>query len=84
MGSLAGEDKERGLKGILGIMRVSERIAADARDHRPMPLDEHLEGKLGGLIPLRHKPFKQLLIGHAGGRALQKECPDQRRYRSGS
>ncbi len=35
---LAGQDQERGLEGVLGVVSVMEDLAADAQHHRPVPL----------------------------------------------
>ena len=40
----AGQDEERGLEGVLGVVRVAEQPAADAEDHRPMLPHQGREG----------------------------------------
>src|SRR5262249_32155703 len=47
--SLMGQDQERRLEGVLGLVRVAKHLAADAQDHRAMPGDQLLEGRLGTL-----------------------------------
>ncbi len=36
---LADQNQERGLKGVLGIVRIAEHSAAGTQHHRPVPLD---------------------------------------------
>ena len=47
--SLADEDQEGGLEGVLGVVGVVEDRAADAQHHRPVPLDQ---GREGGFVRL--------------------------------
>ncbi len=56
---LAGEDEERGLEGVLGIVVVAEDAPADAQDHRPMPPDDRLERRL---IATCDEPFEQIAV----------------------
>ena len=44
----ADEDQERRLEGVVGVVGLAERGAADAPDHRPVPLDQRRERLLGG------------------------------------
>ena len=50
---LAGEDEEDGLEGVLGLVLVAERGAADAPDHRPVALDQQGEGRLARAVVRR-------------------------------
>ena len=43
---LAGQQEERGLKSIVGVVGVDENAAADRHDHRPVALDQGLESQL--------------------------------------
>src|SRR4051794_38051936 len=58
---LADKDKEGGLEGVLGVLMV-EQSAADAPDHRPMPLDESNEGSF---ISMLDEATKELPIGQS-------------------
>ena len=44
------QNQERRLEGILCVVRVAKDAVADTQDHRPVPLDQHRERQLGGLI----------------------------------
>ena len=59
---LADEQEERGLEGVLGVLRLVEHVPADAQDHRPMPPDERLEGGLRLRGPTVQEPRQQLAI----------------------
>ena len=56
------QDQERGLERILGVVRVAQDLAADAQDHRPVPLDQRREPGLGRLITTAHEPLQELTI----------------------
>ena len=60
--SLACEDQERGLEGIFGILRVAQELAADAQDHRPVPLHQCRECGLGRRIARGEEPLEQLPV----------------------
>ncbi len=49
-GSLANQDQKSDLKSILGIVRIVQEAAANAEDHRPMPANQRLEGRLIALV----------------------------------
>ena len=51
---LAGQEQERRLEGILGVVRVAEHLAADRQDHPTVAADQGLEGRPipQGLEPL--------------------------------
>ena len=66
---LPGQDQERRLAGVVGVGRVAEDPAADAADHRPVPLDQ---GGEGGLVLVAGESPEQVAIGNrlaAGGGA---------------
>jgi hypothetical protein len=80
-GSLAHQDEERGLEGILGGLSVVQHAAADTEDHRSVPSHQRLEGHLvahgrvtleqlplgqTGETPALHEPFDLLLNDAAG------------------
>jgi hypothetical protein len=56
---LASQDEKSGLKGVLGILRVSQDAAARVKHHRAVTLNERREG---GFRTLGQKLFQQLLI----------------------
>jgi hypothetical protein len=55
---LACQDQESRLKGILGVMLVTEDRAADAEHHRTVSLDQGLERRLAGLTVCHHEPLE--------------------------
>jgi len=61
--SLLDEHEERGLERILAVVWIVQHAAADAQDHRTVPLDQGRECQFGGLAPLRRKEFEELTIG---------------------
>jgi hypothetical protein len=67
-GGLAGEDKKRGLKGVLSVVRVARHAAANAQHHRPMPAEQRLERRL---VAPGDKAFQQLPVGQTGPVARQ-------------
>ena len=71
---LAGQDEEDGLEGVLGLVLVAERGAADAPDHRPVPLDQRGEGRLGrALISAAGEPLQERSVGQARNRAAVED-----------
>ena len=75
--ALPGQDEEGGLRGVLGLVLVAEDLAADAEDHRPMPLDQRREGGLGRrLARLVGEPAEELAVGQARGRPVAEERRD--------
>jgi hypothetical protein len=59
---LLDQDEESGLEGILNIIRIAECAAADAQDHRPVPLYKGCEGQLGRFASLGREPFEELTV----------------------
>ena len=49
--ALADQDEERGLERVLGVVRVAQHAAADPQHHRPVPLDQGRERRLGRSPP---------------------------------
>ena len=60
--SLAHQDQERRLEGILHVMRVGQHAATDAQHHRTVPLDECRKCQLGGLISIGRELLQELTI----------------------
>ena len=46
----ADEDQEGGLEGVLGVVLVAQDRAADAEDHRPVPLHQGGERRSGRIV----------------------------------
>ena len=72
---LAGEDEERRLEGVLGVVVVPEDPAADAPDHRAVAMDDRLED---GPLPPVHEAIQELRV-----RASPPISPDARRGSGG-
>jgi len=60
-GSLAGQNQERSLKGILGVMGIAQDPPAYLKDHGTMPLDQRGEGPL---IPLCTRTVQESCISY--------------------
>ena len=58
----AGQDQERRLEGVPGVVLVAQDGPAGAQDHRPVPLDQGREGQLGGLAAPRREALQQLPV----------------------
>jgi hypothetical protein len=54
------QHQKRGLKGILGVLRVAKHAPADREDKSPMPLHERRKGRLHRIVCLHG--LKQLAI----------------------
>ena len=54
---LADQDEERRLEGVLRVVRVAQHAAADPQDHRPVPAQDSLEGRL---VPAAGEPVEEL------------------------
>ncbi len=59
-GSLAGQQEERSLEGVLGVGGARQHAAADAQDHRPVAGDQRREGVL---VAVADEAAEQLGIG---------------------
>ncbi len=60
---LLHQDEERGLEGILSLVRVGQHPATNPPDHRPVPLYQRRERRLGTFLVASHKPLQELPIG---------------------
>src|SRR5262249_32129790 len=58
-GSLACQDEEGGLEGVLGVVLVAQHLPADAEHQRPVLLEQR--GK-GALVPLGDEALEQLAV----------------------
>src|SRR5207253_1319420 len=56
-----GEQQERRLKDVLGVVEVTLYTAADLENHWPVPLDERHERRL---VPMRDESLEELAITH--------------------
>jgi hypothetical protein len=61
------------LKGILGVVLVTEDRAADAEHHRTVSLDQSLERHFAGLTGCRHEPLEELLVGYVPDHSFIEE-----------
>ena len=73
---LADEDEEGGLEGVGGGVGVVEGAAADAPDHRAVPLNQGGERRLGRAIAAGREPLQQLAVGETAGRPEAEERLD--------
>ena len=67
------QDEKRRLSGVLGVRFVAQDLPANPQDHRPVPVDERCECRLGIVVPPLEEPLEQLPVGQAAGRAGAKE-----------
>jgi hypothetical protein len=63
---LAGQDHERGLEGVFGVVGVAEQALTDTEDERSVPHDQGCEGRLGFCASVRREALQQLAIGQSG------------------
>ncbi len=71
--ALAHEHQERGLKCVVGVMRVADHAAAKAQDHRPVAFDQNAERLLARRTPVRPKALEQLAVGECSQTAHAEE-----------
>jgi hypothetical protein len=67
------QHQERGLQGVLGVVRVAEDLPADAQDHRPVPLHQGREGRLVGVVSPGHESLDELPVGDVADHAELEE-----------
>jgi hypothetical protein len=72
----AGQDEERRLERVFGVVRVAEQAATDAKDHRPVPLDERGEGQFPRLARPGREAIEQLAVRQATDRADVEQRPE--------
>ncbi len=77
---LASEHEESRLESILGGMLIAEHAAADAKDHRPMALYQHLECDLSTSILPVEKLRQQLGIRRPADRPQAKQLVELPEY----
>ena len=71
---LAGQEQERGLEGVVGIVGIIQHAATDTQDHRAMPPDECLEGQF---VAMEDVSFQQPGVGQAHQGSLAEEAVDR-------
>ena len=71
--SLAGQDEEDGLKGILGMVPVAQDLAADAQNHWPVPRYQSGEGHFRAGIAPGGEPLDELAVSQSGNKAAVEE-----------
>jgi hypothetical protein len=75
---LPHQDQKGGLEGVLGVVVVAEDRAADPPDHRPVPLDQGREGRLGRLAAAGGESLQQLTVGESSRRPRVEEHAEGR------
>ncbi len=70
---LAGQHQEGGLEGVLDVVLVPERGAAGGQDHRPVPRDDRLEGRL---VAIGGEAGQELAVAEADGRAAAEQVAE--------
>jgi hypothetical protein len=70
---LPGQDKEDGLEGILGVMTVSQKLAADTQDHGPVASHQGCKSRIAPRVTPGAIPLQQLAVGKSGNRAAVEE-----------
>ena len=73
---LAGQDEERRLEGVLGVVRVAEDAPADGQDHRPVPRHQGRERRL---VAPGDEPPEQRGVGRPATAPPAKSRPICRR-----
>ncbi len=67
-----GQDKERGLKRVLGIVMIAQDGMTDSLDHRPVPFHQRRERQL---VTPGDEHLKQVPVAHSGDRpGLEEEA----------
>ncbi len=70
----AGEDDERGLGRVVGVVRVAEHAPADVADHRSVPPDDRLERRLA---PAVDEALQQLAVAQSRDRPVLEDRPQR-------
>ena len=67
-----GQDEERGLERVLGIVMIAQDLLADPLDHGPVPFHERRERQL---VTPGYEHLQQLPVAHPGDRpGLEEEA----------
>jgi len=65
---LTGQDEERGLKGVFGIVPIVQDGLTRVEDHRAVALDQGSEAQFGHLAVAAREPVQKLPVGQLPGR----------------
>ena len=66
---LTDQNQEDCLKGILDVISVMQKLAADVQDHRPMPYHQPFKGRV---VTAVDESFEDLLVRQARERSIVK------------
>ena len=67
-----GQDEERGLKSVLGIVMIAQDRMTDPLDHGPVPFQQRRERQL---VTPGHEHLQQVPVAHSGDRpGLEEEA----------
>ena len=74
---LADQQEERRLEGVGRIVRIAQDPPADAQDHRPVPLQQRREGRLGfrRVVPAE-EPRQERTVAEVTDRTHAVEHPE--------
>ena len=78
--SLASQDEEDGLEGVLGVVVIQE-LAADVHDHGPVSRHQGGEGGFAGGVAAIVEPVDELAIGQPDDGAAVEQRPDLPNHR---
>ena len=72
------EDQKGCLERVFGVVLVAQNRAADAEDHRPVPIDQGGERRSSRLVPplTARQAAEQVSIGQSADRARVEKRPD--------
>jgi RNA polymerase sigma factor (sigma-70 family) len=80
LGRVAGQDEERRLKGIFGVVGVRQDASADAEDHRPVPAQQRVECRF---IPALREPFQEAAVRRIRQHLIGQEAFDLAQHMTG-
>jgi hypothetical protein len=76
-----GQHQEHGLKGVLGVVVITQKLPADTKDHRPVTRHQGGESRRSALVGAGGELLEQLRVGEAGGGAAVEEPRELLRQR---
>ena len=79
----AGQHEEDSLERILGMLVVTQKLAADVQDHRSVPGHQRSECGFAGGIAVRDEPIEKLAVGEPRHRAAVEERANLSDHRTG-
>ena len=71
-----GQFQERCLEGVLGVLPVAQHPPADAQNHRPVPMHQFLERRLGVVASLGDETVQKLSVRQAPDCPLTEQPAD--------